>query len=75
MGKKLPCDLKERVEQAADAVLQASGSAGPLELLLQMRLLLPSPFTSWQKGIIPSLEEAIQGGPKKLQQSFQFFQQ
>jgi len=67
--------LKERVEQAADVVLQESGSVGPLELLMQMRLLMPSHFTSWQKGIIPTLEDVIQGGLNKLQQSFQYFQQ
>jgi hypothetical protein len=75
MGNKQPREFRERVEPAADAALQTSGSVGPLELLLQMRLLTPSHFTSWQKGIIPTLEDVIQGGPKKLQQSFQCFQQ
>ena len=59
MGNKQPRELKERVEQAADAVLQASGSVGPLELLLQMGLMAPSHFTSWQKGIIPTLEGQV----------------
>ena len=75
MGHKQPDNLKERVEQAAGAVLQASGSVGPLELLLEMRLLSPSHFTSWQKGIIPALEDVIQGSPEKLLRSFQYFQQ
>ena len=51
MGNKQPRELKERVDQATDAVLQASESAGPLELLLQMRLVAPSHFTRRQKGI------------------------
>ncbi|MBN2317990.1 MAG: DUF2293 domain-containing protein [Acidobacteria bacterium] len=75
MGNKRPGDLKERVEQAADAALQASGSVGPLELLMEMRLLAPSHFTSWRKGIIPALEDVIQGSPEKLRRSFGHFQQ
>jgi hypothetical protein len=75
MGNKQSRKLKERVERAADAVLQASGSVGPLELLLQMGLLAPSQLMSWQKGIIPSLEDVIQGGPEKLRRSFQHFRQ
>jgi hypothetical protein len=74
MGKKQLGDLKERVEQAAAAVLQASGFVGPLELLMGMRLLSPAHFTNWQKGIIPTLEAVIQGGPEKLLRSFQLFQ-
>lgn len=62
--------MKERVELAADAALKASGSVGPLELLLEMRLLSPSHFISWQKGIISTLEDVLQGSPEKLQQSF-----
>jgi hypothetical protein len=73
MGNKKPGSLKERVELAADAVLQTSGSVGPLELLLEMRLLSPSHFISWQKGIIPALGDVIQGSPEKLKQSFKFF--
>ncbi len=75
MGDKQPRGLKERVERAAAAVLQSSGSVGPLELMLRMRLLAPSHFSSWLKGIIPALEDVIQGGLKKLQQSLQFFRQ
>jgi hypothetical protein len=75
MGNKQPRELKERVEQAADAVLKSSGSVGPLELLLQMGLLVPSHFTSWKKGIIPALESVIQGSPEKLMKSFHHFHQ
>jgi hypothetical protein len=41
MGNKQPGNLKERAELASDAVLQASRSVGPLELMLEMRLLSP----------------------------------
>jgi hypothetical protein len=66
MGSKQPRELRERVEQAANEVLQAIGSVGPFELLLQMGLLTPSHFTRWQKGIIPALEYFIQGSPEKI---------
>jgi len=75
MGNKRLGNLNERVELAADAVLQANGSVGPLELLMEMRLLSPSHFTSWQKGIIPALDDVIQGSPEKLQRSFEYFRQ
>ena len=75
MGNKQPGNLKERVELAADAVLRASGSVGPLELLMEMKLLSPSHFAGWQKGIILTLEDVIQGSPERLLQSFQYFQQ
>jgi hypothetical protein len=75
VGNKQSRDLKERVELAANAVLKANGFVGPLELLQQMRLLASSHFTSWQKGIIPKLEDVIQGSPERLHRSFQHFRQ
>jgi len=75
MGNKRLDNLKERVELAAEAALKTSGSVGPLELLVEMRLLAPSHFTSWRKGIIPALEDVIQGSPEKLQRSFEHFRQ
>jgi hypothetical protein len=75
MGNKQSGDLKERVEQAAETVLRAGGSVGPLDLLMQMRLLSPSHFAGWQKGILPTLEDVMQGSAEKLLRSFQYFQQ
>jgi hypothetical protein len=75
MGIKQPRDLKERVKLAANAILEANGSVGPLDLLLQMRLLASSHFTGWQQGIIPMLEDVIQGSPERLHRSFQHFRQ
>jgi len=75
MGNKQPRELKERVEQAADAVLQANGSVDALEVLMQMALLAPAHFAKWQKGIIPTIGDVIQGGPEKLRQSLQHFRQ
>jgi hypothetical protein len=75
MGNKQPRELKERVEQAANAILDASGSAGPLELLLQMGWLAPSHFVSWKKGIIATLVDIIQASPEKWRNAFLLFEQ
>jgi hypothetical protein len=75
MRNKQSYDLKERVEHAAETALRADGSVGPLDLLLQMRLLAPSHFADWQKGNIPTLENVIQGSAERLQRSFQYFRQ
>ncbi len=75
MAIKQPRELQERVEQAAEAVLEANGSVGPLELLLQMQWLAPSHLAGWRKGIIPSLAELIQGSPEKRRKAFRHFQE
>jgi len=75
MPNKPPRDLQERVEQAADAILRASGSVGPLELMLQLGWLTPSHFASWKKGIIPSLVEVLQVGHEKQGKAFHHFEQ
>lgn len=75
MPNKPPRDLKERVEQAANSVLKASGSAGPLELMLQLGWLAPSHFVSWKKGIIPSLVEVLQVGNEKQEKAFHHFEE
>jgi hypothetical protein len=75
MRNKQPHELKERVERAANAVLEANGSVGPLELLLQMRWLEPSHMVSWQKGILPTLQAVMQGSPEKRETAFRHFEQ
>lgn len=75
MGTKQPTELDERVFAAADAVLRACGSAGPLELLVEMSLLAPSHVTAWQKGITEDLSTGIQGSSDKLAKTFAYFEQ
>lgn len=75
MSNKKPLDLRERVERAANAVLEANGSVGPLELLLQMGWLAPSHLLIWRKGILPTLAEVMQGSPEKRGQAFRHFGQ
>jgi hypothetical protein len=75
MPNNPPLDLQKRVEQAAGAILKARGSAGPLELLLQLGWLAPSLFESWKKGMIPSLAEVLQVGHEKHARAFRHFEQ
>ena len=75
MGNKQPSDMRERVVAAAEAVLDATGSVGPLELLQQMCLLMPGHVTAWRKGIFESIAGCIQGSPDKLEKAFQYLQQ
>ena len=42
--------LRERVIDAAAAVLTREGAVGPLELLQQLRFLEPSHVQQWRKG-------------------------
>jgi hypothetical protein len=73
MGAQQPKNLNERVRWAADRALEANGYASPIDLLQHMQLLAPSNVRFWQKGGCPSLEPHIQGGPKKLAQTFEIF--
>ncbi|MBC8870206.1 MAG: DUF2293 domain-containing protein [Planctomycetes bacterium] len=68
-------DLRQRVLQAAEAVLDRDGSVGPLELLQQMRLLEPVHVQGWRKGnkYYTPLEPSIQCGPKKLNDTYRYF--
>ena len=75
MGPKQPAKLDERVFAAADTVLRACGSVGPLELLVEMSLLAPSHVTAWQKGIFEDLSRCIQGSADKLKKTFALFEQ
>src|SRR5437870_11195796 len=69
--------FQERVVQAAETVLERSGSVGPLELFQQMGLLQPVHFEGWRKGDehYRVLQEWIQVGPEKFQKTIQYFQQ
>jgi hypothetical protein len=75
MGVRQSTDLRERVRQAAEAVLQQNGSVGPLELLCQMDLLPAAHFDGWRRGreYYKFLEPHIQGSDEKRQKSYQFF--
>ena len=68
--------FQERVEQAAEAVLQHNGSVGPLDLFQEMRFLPRSHFESWRKGDAQHrvLQQWIQVGPAKFQMAVRHFQ-
>ena len=77
MGIKQPTDLRERVVQAAEAVLERDGSVGPLELLQQMRFLEPVHVQGWRKGnpYYTTIEPHIQCGAEKLRKTYGYFQE
>lgn len=60
--------FRQRVEQAAEAVLKRAGSVGPLELLQEMRLLQPAHVKAWRQGLetYRVLQPWIQVGPGRL---------
>jgi hypothetical protein len=74
VGRKQPNNLEERVFAGADAVLRAKGSVGPIELLLEMRLLVPAHVTAWKRGISDHLSGSIQGSAEKVQKTFALFE-
>jgi len=67
--------FQERVVQAAETVLERSGSVGPLELFQQMGLLQPIHFEGWRKGNehYRVFQQWIQVGPEKFQKTIQHF--
>jgi hypothetical protein len=69
--------LQERVIQAAEAILQRSGSVGPLELFQEMRWLNPVHFEGWRKGNEPYrvLDEWIHAGAGKIAKAIFHFQE
>ncbi len=75
MGIRQPTELRERVRQAAAAVLERTGSVGPLELLQEMQLLSYVHVEGWRQGRphYTPLEPHIQGSLEKRAKSFQFF--
>src|SRR5437660_10052055 len=68
-------NFQERVICAAEAVLERSGSVGPLELFQEMRLLHPGHFDGWRNGNdeFRILAEWIQVGPEKFRKAIQYF--
>lgn len=68
-------DLRQRVVDAAEAVLQREGSVGPLELLQHLFFLQPAHFDAWRKGqpAYAVLEEHIQLGPEKFGKTIRYF--
>ncbi len=67
--------LRERVMDAAEAVLAREGAVGPLELLQQIRFLEPSHVQQWRKGneYFRTLEPHIQCGARKLDSTYEIF--
>ena len=75
MAELFHSPFRQRVVRAAEAVLQRNGSVGPLDVFQEMRLLPPSHFQNWCKGLegFKVLLPRIQAGPAKIQQTIDFF--
>ena len=67
--------VRERVVEAAEAVLQRTGSVGPLELFQELGWLHPVHVEGWRKGneYYRTLEQWIQVGPAKLEMALRCF--
>ena len=70
-------NLRQRVVEAAEAVLERDGSIGPLELLQKMGFLHPAHVEGWRKGneYYPFLEKWIQVGPEKFRKTLRHFEE
>ncbi len=68
-------NFEERIIQAAETVLDRSGSVGPLDLFQEMGWLQPVHFEGWRKGIdaYRVLEQWIQIGPAKFERAIRCF--
>jgi len=66
-------DLKERVLNAAEAALADHQYVSPIDILTGIRLLHEVNVERWKKGRIDSLDEMIQGNPKKISDALTLF--
>lgn len=68
-------NLEQRVEQAAEAILQAQRYVSAIDVLLRLGWLTDSHVQRWRQGSIDSLESAIQTNPTKVTSALVAFQQ
>lgn len=73
MNAKTPPSLEARVIRAAEAALADHQYVSPTDVLTGMGLLAPSHVHQWRRGLMPCLEEFIQGKPAKIARSMQIF--
>ena len=68
-------NLRERVTESAETVLDRNGAVGPLELLEQIGFLSYAHIREWKKGnpYYDSIEPHIQCGKEKLENTYRFF--
>lgn len=68
-------NLEQRVEQAAEAALEAQRFVSAIDILLRLGWLAPTHVDRWRHGSIDSLESAIQTNPNKVTAALAAFQQ
>jgi hypothetical protein len=67
--------LKQRVIRASEAALEGHQYVSPIDVLQGMGLLHSTHVDSWRRGRVNSLDELIQGSPKKISASLSVFQE
>ncbi|MGB7344546.1 MAG: DUF2293 domain-containing protein [Pirellulaceae bacterium] len=76
-GKPPRPTLQQRVTNAAETILKREAAVGPIDLLVQMRLIQPPHLDQWKR-CVPAfriLEDHIQCGSDKLNKIFRHFRQ
>jgi hypothetical protein len=68
-------NLEQRVEQAAEAALEAQRFVSAIDILLRLGWLAPSHVHQWRYGRLDSLEDVIQTNPNKVTAALAAFQQ
>ena len=66
-------DLGERVADAAVRALNYQKHVSPVDVLMGMGMLPQSHFEQWQRGQVPNLENSIQCGARKLDDTLELF--
>ena len=66
-------DLGERVADAAVRALNHQKHVSPVDVLIGMGMLHQIHFEQWQRGQIPNLENSIQCGVRKLDDTMKLF--
>lgn len=73
MSRRNRTPLVERVTQAAEEALAASGTVSAIDVLEGIRWLPPDEVRRWQQGIRDCLEDAIQTSPERLIEALRLF--
>ena len=66
-------ELNKRVVRAAEAALSQQKYVSAIDVLSGMRLLTPTHVEFWRKGRVDSLDQVIQGSPRKISLSLEIF--
>ena len=66
-------DLIERVAQAAGRALENQKYVSAADVFASMGMLSPHDLNRWRRGEVPHLEDVIQSGPARLNDTLRLF--